>query len=185
MLLFIGLGNPGRQYENTRHNVGFMVVDAISDHHNFLAEKSKFNAVYKEGKIAGKKVVLFKPTTYMNKSGIAVSEIKKFYKIPLENIYVFYDDLDLAFSKVKTKIGGGSGGHNGIKSLDQFIGKNYKRIRIGIDHPGHKDQVSDYVLKNFKSDERIVIDQLCDKIAQNIETLLQGNDPVFIEKLTK
>lgn len=166
--LLVGLGNPGAQYSLNRHNVGFMAIDVIADAHNFPSFKSKFSAYVSEGRFGKDKIVLLKPQTYMNLSGQSVAEAIKFYKIPVENIYVFHDDLNLQPGRLKLKQGGGSGGHNGLKSLDQYIGQNYWRIRIGIGHPGFKDAVSSYVLSNFHKDDE---DWLCDLLARIGKTI--------------
>lgn len=166
--LLVGLGNPGAQYSLNRHNVGFMVIDVIADAHGFPSFKSKFSAHVSEGRFSKDKIVLLKPQTYMNLSGRSVAEAIKFYKIPVENIYVFHDDLNLQPGRLKLKQGGGSGGHNGLKSLDQYIGQNYWRIRIGIGHPGFKDAVSSYVLSNFHKDDE---NWLCDLLARIGKTI--------------
>ena len=151
--LFVGLGNPGPQYAKTRHNVGFLCLDEIMSSYGFSAAKSKDGGLLAEGVIDGQKVLAFKPLSYMNLSGGSVGRIAQFYKIPPENIVVFHADLDLPPGIIRVKQGGGHGGHNGLKSLDSHVGKNYWRIRIGIGHPGHKDMVSDYVLHPFSKKE--------------------------------
>ena len=137
MWIFVGLGNPGKEYAGHRHNVGFMAVDQIVRRHNLPPYKKRFNAYVSEGMIEGEKILIVRPQTYMNHSGQAVSEAARFYKVPTENVVVFYDELDLDPSKVRVKIGGGSGGHNGIRSIDAHIGNGFKRVRIGIGHPSH------------------------------------------------
>jgi PTH1 family peptidyl-tRNA hydrolase len=152
--VLVGLGNPGEKYALNRHNIGFMAVDAIAAAYHFPPFKMKFSAAISEGTIGPHKVILCKPMTYMNLSGQSVGELIRFYKIPPAQVYVVHDDLDLEPGQVKLKIGGGHGGHNGLKSLDQHIGKEYWRVRLGIGHPGHRDAVTPYVLGNFtKSDE--------------------------------
>lgn len=182
MFLFVGLGNPGKEYEKTRHNLGFMVVDAIASQHNFATPKLKFHGIVSEGTIAGEKIILIKPTTYMNKSGSAVSELVKFYKIPNNKIVVFHDEIDLKLGKIRVKIGGGAGGHNGLKDLDSHIGKDYKRVRIGVDHPGDKDMVADYVLHNFSKDEQEYIEKVIASVSANCDYLLKGEDDLFMTR---
>ncbi len=165
MLLIAGLGNPGKQYAATRHNIGFMAVDAIAHRHSFSSEKSKFQGLIQEGSINGQSVMLVKPQTFMNLSGNAVRDVMKFYKIALEDIIVIHDELDLPLGKLRIKTGGGHGGHNGLRSLDAQIGNNYHRIRLGIDHPGDKNRVSDYVLSPFAVSERPEVEKLLDAIA--------------------
>lgn len=186
MFLIVGLGNPGRQYEATRHNVGFMAVDFISDRYNFSwSNKSKFNSDLAEGNAYGSKVILCKPTTYMNLAGQAVGPISSYYKITFDKIIVIHDDIDLAFGKIKCKIGGGSGGHNGIKSIDQMLGTNeYFRIKVGVGRPQNDNQSpSDFVLQNFFSEEQKVIDNKLSGLAGNMELLLQGKIDEFKAKI--
>ncbi len=156
MKLFVGLGNPSVRYENNRHNIGFMAVDEIVHRHNFSSERRRFQSLTFEGLLAGEKILAIKPQTFMNESGRAVREAMNFYKIPVSDIFVFYDELDLAPFKVKTKTGGGSAGHNGIKSLMAHIGAEFHRIRLGIGHPGDRDRVHNYVLSDFaKTDNKM------------------------------
>ncbi|MDB2414481.1 aminoacyl-tRNA hydrolase [Rickettsiales bacterium] len=185
MFLIVGLGNPGTQYDNTRHNVGFMAVDEIVHRFSFLGPKEKNRAQIYEGKIGDHKIIAIKPMTFMNLSGTSVAEIVRFYKIPIENVIVFHDELDLPFKKIRVKIGGGAGGHNGIKDIDARIGKDYKRVRIGIDHPGDKDKVSGYVLKPFSKDEQKELPFLLQDIADNVELLIKGDDSLFMTKMVK
>lgn len=170
--IFVGLGNPGSQYSLNRHNIGFMAIDLIADEHSFPSFKNKFSALVSEGRFGSTKVVLLKPQTYMNLSGRSVAEAMKFYKVPLENLYVFHDDLDLAHGKIKIKQGGGAGGHNGLRSLDQHIGQNYWRIRLGIGHPGFKDAVSGYVLSNFHKDDEDWLVNLLSRLSKTIPDLI-------------
>ena len=166
MLLLVGLGNPGPKYENNRHNIGFMAVDnLIRRHSSFTPWKRKFNALISEGRLDGpsctEKVILLKPQTYMNDSGQAVGEALRFYKLSAEDVIVIYDELDIAPGRLKIKTGGGHGGHNGLRSLDAHIGKDYHRIRLGIGHPGDKNKVASYVLGDFpKADQKIIEPQL-------------------------
>ncbi len=171
--IFVGLGNPGPQYSLNRHNIGFMAIDLIADEQNFPSFKSKFSAHVSEGRFGSTKVILIKPQTYMNLSGRSVAEAMKFYKVPLENVFVFHDDLDLQPGKIKLKQGGGAGGHNGLKSLDQCIGQNYWRIRLGIGHPGFKDAVSGYVLGNFHKDDECWLIDLLSRLSKTIPDIIK------------
>ncbi len=184
-ILIVGLGNPGPQYALNRHNIGFMQIDILAEDYNFSPEIRKGKALIREGRIGDNKVLLVKPMTYMNLSGHAVSQLVSFYKIPLSDVYVIHDDLDLSPFKVRVKKGGGAGGHNGLKSLDSTIGKDYWRIRLGIGHPGDRHKVSGYVLSNFaKSDHDELVD-LLGTISDEIPALLQGNKDQFLTGITK
>lgn len=183
MYLFVGLGNIGEEYKNTRHNFGFLCVDNIIKEYGFSNKKDKFNAEIFFGKIDSKDVIIAKPTTYMNNSGSSVLQIKSFYKIPMENILVFHDDLDLEFCRVKFKIGGGSGGHNGIKSIDNIVGNNYARVRLGIGRPEEKIEVVNFVLSKFSKKELINIEKLNSKISYNISELFKIKKDSFINAL--
>lgn len=183
MFLIVGLGNPGKEYQNTRHNIGFHVADCIHEHYSFHPKKIKFSSELSEGLIDGRKVFLQKPLTYMNRSGSSVIQAAKFLKIPLENIIVIHDDLDLVVGKIRVKIGGGSGGHNGLKDIDSRLGKEYKRIRIGIGHPGDKDMVSDYVLHRFGKEDMHITNEIALDIAKHIPLLLNGNKDLFMTKV--
>ena len=184
MFLICGLGNPGVNYKKTRHNVGFHLVDNIILHFNFDKIKDdKIKELY-SGVINNQKIFVLKPLTFMNLSGKAVSEIVNFYKIKLDHTFVIHDDLDLELSKVKIKQGGGNGGHNGLESIDQFIGENYFRIRIGIDHPGQRDLVSSYVLNKFSKSEEEIINKKIDKMVKNIE-LIFSDIPLFLTKISE
>lgn len=185
MLFLIGLGNHGKEYEATRHNAGWLALDAICTEYGFSGFKKKGKAEIAEGEIAGNKCIAIKPLTYMNLSGEAIQPLMAFHKVAIDNIWVFHDELALPVAKVKVKQGGGSAGHNGLKSLDQHIGQNYWRVRIGIDHPGDPDRVSDYVLSNFKKDERKMIDAVNVNIATHLSLLLEGKPSIFIEKIGK
>ena len=176
MFLFVCLGNIGDEYENTRHNTGFIIADKFIREYNFINQGKKFHSEIFTGTINGEKVILIKPQTYMNKSGIAVSEVARFYKIPLENIYVFHDDMDIAVGKMKYKVGGSSAGHNGIKSIDEMIGKDYNRIRIGIGRPKFNGDVINFVLNKFSEDDRVLLENICDKIVGNANLLLNNKD---------
>ena len=161
MKLFVGLGNPGKKYTNNRHNIGFMALNQIASDHSFSPWKNKFQGQITDGKLGDEKVILLKPETFMNLSGQSVSETIKFYKIKIEDIIVFHDELDLAPAKLRVKISGGHAGHNGLRSIHQHIGADYHRVRMGIGHPGHKDKVANYVLSDFaKSDQNWLQDLL-------------------------
>ncbi len=172
MFLLVGLGNNEHKYFHTRHNIGFSAIDEIIESHSVKYEKKKFRSDLYSGNINKKKVILIKPSTMMNLSGIAVYEASKYYKIPNNKIIVFHDDLDIEIGKIKVKCGGGSGGHNGIKSLDQYIGKDYFRVRIGISHPGHKNLVEKYVLSSFKKEENLIIKKILHNISDNINLIM-------------
>lgn len=183
MYLIIGLGNPGLKYENNRHNVGFMAIDNIINRHFFDDEKKNFKAIINTGKIGNKKVICVKPQTFMNDSGVSVAQIVNFYKIPAENIFVLYDEMSLKIGKIRISNSTGSAGHNGIKSISKHMNMTYNKVKIGIDHPGHKDLVTKHVLGDFTIDEKIVIDRLNEEIANNISLLIDGNDNEFMNKI--
>jgi PTH1 family peptidyl-tRNA hydrolase len=182
MKLLVGLGNYGKKYENTRHNIGFNVIDKIADKYNFPEFQNKFKSFYSEGEIAGVKVKLLKPQTYMNNSGQAVIEVKNFYKLYLNEILVFHDELDLDLKRAKIKTAGSDGGHNGLKSIDELVGKDYKRFRFGISRPEFKTEVTSFVLSKFNSDEQKIIDEELDFITKNINLLIEGKDNIFLSK---
>ena len=184
MFLLCGLGNPGKKFSDTRHNIGFKLADKIIDHFNFDKIKEDKTKVLYSGNIDSHKVLLLKPLNYMNLSGKSVIEIVNFYKINKDNIYVMHDDLDLKLAKVKIKKGGGNGGHNGLSSIDNYIGKEYFRIRIGIDHPGNKNQVSKYVLSNFLKGEQKIIKNKLNKITINFN-LIFTDVPLFLTKIVE
>jgi len=183
MLIIAGLGNPGAQYSGNRHNIGFMAIDAIHRRHSFSPWSKKFKAVTSEGELGGEKVLLVKPQTFMNLSGESVGEAMRFYKLQPENVLAVYDELDLNPGKPRIKTGGGHGGHNGIKSIDAHIGKDYRRLRLGIGHPGHKDRVHAYVLGDFAKADQEWLQPLLDAIADNAEMLARGEDSQFMNKL--
>ncbi|WP_054310562.1 aminoacyl-tRNA hydrolase [Mesorhizobium sp. 1M-11] len=184
MLLFAGLGNPGAKYANNRHNVGFMAADAIARRHSFSPWSRKFQAEIAEGRIGGEKVLLIKPQTFMNLSGQSVGEALRFYKLDAAAVTVFYDEIELPAGKVRVKIGGGSAGHNGIRSLDQHIGNDYRRVRIGVGHPGAKDMVHGHVLGDFAKADQEWLDVLLDSIADSAELIAKGDDNSFMNRVT-
>ena len=164
MLLLVGLGNPGSNYTNTRHNIGFKIIDAINLHFKLSKQKPKFKGLLTTGNIESKKIYAIKPLTFMNNSGICIRELIEYFKINAEDVIVFHDDLDIDFTKIKAKFGGSSADHNGVASIDKFIGKEYSRVRIGIGKPDSKIQVSDFVLTNFTDEEQVKLE----KVIQNI-----------------
>jgi len=183
MLLIVGLGNPGSQYARNRHNVGFMAADAIVRRHSFSGFSKKFRAEIAEGTLAGEKTLVIKPMTFMNLSGDSVGEAMRFYKLTPADIIVIHDELDIAPGKLKLKTGGGNGGHNGLKSIDAHCGKDYKRLRIGIGHPGHKDRVNPHVLGDFAKADQDWLQPLLDAIADNAELIAKGDDAGFLNKI--
>ncbi|MER8477273.1 aminoacyl-tRNA hydrolase [Mesorhizobium sp. M1163] len=184
MLVFAGLGNPGAKYANNRHNVGFMAADAIARRHSFSPWSKKFQGLIAEGTLAGDKVILIKPQTFMNLSGQSVGEALRFYKLGPSALTVFYDEIDLTAGKVRVKVGGGSGGHNGIRSLDQHVGKDFRRVRIGVGHPGVKEMVHGHVLGDFAKGDREWLDVLLDAIADGAGLLAKGDDNSFMNRVT-
>ena len=182
MLLFAGLGNPGAKYANNRHNVGFMAADAIARRHSFSPWSKKFQGLIAEGTIAGEKIILIKPQTFMNLSGQSVGEALRFYKLELSALTVFYDEIDLAEGKLRIKTGGGAGGHNGIRSIDGHIGNAYRRVRIGVGHPGVKEMVQHHVLGDFAKADREWLDPLLDAIADNAAMIVKGDESGFMNK---
>ncbi len=184
MLIIAGLGNPGGKYAAHRHNVGFMAADEIVRCQNFGPWKSKFNAEISEGTLAGVKVLAVKPQTFMNKSGEAIGKLLRFYKLGVENLVVLYDELDLAPGKVRIKTGGGAGGHNGIRSIDAHCGKDYRRVRIGIGHPGDKNKVTNHVLGDFAKADNEWLKPLLQSIADNADLLATGEDNTFMNRVT-
>ena len=180
MLVLVGLGNPKTKHSMNRHNVGFMTIDNISKKYSFSPFKSKLQAYITKKKLSDKSVLLVKPQTFMNLSGQSLNQIKKFYKIENNNFIVIHDDLDLKIGDVRTKVGGGSGGHNGLKSIDSHIGNDYIRIRIGIDHPGNKDLVNKYVLSDFNNTDLVLISPLIDNICSNLKNIIENIDNLSI-----
>ena len=183
MHLFVGLGNPGEKYRNTRHNIGFMALDSIWDKAGRPSWKNKFQAQTGEIRLDGEKVFLLKPQTFMNLSGQSVSQTMRFYKLAPSDVTVFHDELDLSPGKCRTKTGGGHAGHNGLRSLHQHIGADYHRIRLGIGHPGDKKLVSHYVLHDFAKTDRDWLDPLLVGIANAASLLAQGDQSGFMTKV--
>ena len=184
MLLFVGLGNPGPKYESHRHNIGFMVIEELARVHGFGPWRARFQGLLAEGTIGGHKVLALKPMTYMNESGRSVGEAVRFFKLPSDAVTVFYDELDLLPGKTRVKTGGGAGGHNGIRSIDAHIGKDYRRVRIGIGHPGDKNRVHGYVLSDFPKAERDAwVGTAIDAVAREAEALAEGDEGRFMSRV--
>lgn len=183
MQLLVGLGNPGPEHAQDRHNAGFMAVEQLARRHNFSNWSAKFQGLLCEGRIGTEKVLCLKPQTFMNRSGQSVGEAVRFYKLESAQVTVLYDELDLPLGKLRVKMGGGSGGHNGIKDIDRHIGQDYRRVRLGIDHPGHKDRVTGYVLSGFGKAEIGARDQLLEAVADATELLIAGDDTGFMNKV--
>jgi PTH1 family peptidyl-tRNA hydrolase len=175
MKLLVGLGNPGQKYANNRHNIGFVVADEIAARHNLAGPRMRFQAQTWEGSIAGERVLVLKPATYMNLSGRAVSEAVRFFKLDAGDVIVVHDEIDLAPGKLKMRLGGGTAGHNGLRSIDQHIGPEFVRVRIGVGHPGHKDLVAGYVLRDFAKADREWIEPLVEALATHAEDLVRGD----------
>jgi PTH1 family peptidyl-tRNA hydrolase len=173
MLLLVGLGNPGSNYTNTRHNIGFKIIDAINTQFKLSKQKPKFKGLLTTGSIDEKKIYAIKPLTFMNNSGTAIKELIDYFKIDAKDVFVFHDDMDIDFGKIKAKFGGSSAGHNGIESIDKFIGKDYSRVRIGIGHPKQKKKVNNHVLEDFKEDEEEKINDITGNIVKQLPTLIE------------
>jgi PTH1 family peptidyl-tRNA hydrolase len=183
MQLFAGLGNPGRDYAGNRHNIGFMAIDAIARRHSFPPFRKRFLAETTEGAVGSEKVLLVKPQTFMNDSGQALAQAARFFKLTLGDINVLHDELDLAPSKLRVKTGGGNAGHNGLRSISAHLGNDYRRIRLGIGHPGDKALVHNYVLSDFARSELPWVEALCDIIADTIGLIIQGDEAGFQNKV--
>ena len=185
--IWVGLGNPGPQYAMQRHNAGFMAVDTIAEVHSFGPVQKKFSGWMQDGRIGGQRVILLKPATFMNESGRAVAEALRFYKLDVSALTVLHDELDLAPFKVKVKQGGGTAGHNGLRSIDQHVrelgGPDFRRVRIGIGHPGHKDRVTGYVLGNYAKAEMDDLADMLGAIAAAAPWLASGNDTRFMSEV--
>ena len=179
MLLFVGLGNPTPDSENNRHNVGFKVIDKINKKFGLSKQKPKFKGLLTTGNIGSEKVYAIKPLTFMNNSGICIRELIEYFKIDAEDIIVFHDDLDVELGKIKTKFGGSNAGHNGIASIDKFIGKDYSRVRIGIGKPKNNLDTADYVLQNFDEDEISIIENISKNITDSVSMLVEKKLDLF------
>lgn len=183
MLLFVGLGNPGPQYVGNRHNIGFMAVQAIARRHNIVPWRRRFQGLAVEGTLAGEKLLLLLPGTYMNESGRAVQEAMHFYKLEVGAVTVFHDEVELPPGKLRVKTGGGNAGHNGLHSVSEHIGNDYKRVRMGVGHPGDKNLMERYVLQDFAKSEWPWVEALCGVVADNAALLIEGKDASFQNKV--
>ena len=183
MRLFVGLGNPGAKYAHNRHNIGFMAIDEIARRHGFAPWRRRFQGQTSEGSIDGEKVFLLRPETFMNESGRAVQEAANFFKLGVDDIIVFQDELELPAAKLRVKVGGGIAGHNGLRSISAHIGNEYRRVRLGIGHPGIKELVHGHVLSDFAKDDRPWVEALCAAIADNAGLLAGGKDSTFQNKV--
>jgi PTH1 family peptidyl-tRNA hydrolase len=184
MLLFVGLGNPGPRYAGNRHNIGFRAIDEIARRYRFSAWRGKFSGEIADGQIGGERVLALKPMTYMNASGRSVGEAVRFHKIDPGAVTVFYDELDLAPAKLRVKTGGGHGGHNGVRDLIAHLGPDFRRVRLGIGHPGAKELVHGYVLQDFAKAELPSVDKFVDAIAAHVPLLVAGDEGAFMSKVS-
>ncbi|WP_039017165.1 aminoacyl-tRNA hydrolase [Halocynthiibacter namhaensis] len=183
MQLFVGLGNPGTKYARNRHNIGFMALDEIASDHGFAPWRRKFQGQVTEGRLGREKVVMLKPETFMNLSGQSVGEAMRFYKLSAKDVTVFHDELDLAPGRIKVKTGGGHAGHNGLRSMHQHITDAYRRVRMGIGHPGHKDRVSGYVLHDFAKADEVWLDDLLRGCSDGAAHLAEGDSAKFMNAI--
>ena len=183
MRLFVGLGNPGSKYAHNRHNIGFMAVDEIARRHGFAPWRRRFQGMTSEGSLDQEKVILLRPETFMNESGRAVQEALNFFKLGVDDVVVFQDELELPPAKLRVKVGGGIAGHNGLRSISAHIGNDYRRVRLGIGHPGVKELVHAYVLSDFSKADRPWVEALCSVIADNAGVLANGKDSTFQNKV--
>ena len=179
MALFVGLGNPGTRYAGNRHNIGFMVLDAIARRHGIGPWRRRFQGESAEGVIGTHRVLMLKPQTYMNESGRAVAEALHFFKMPLRDVVVLHDEIELPPAKLRVKLGGGNAGHNGLRSISAHIGNEYRRVRLGVGHPGVKELLQPHVLSDFAKDERPWVEALADIVADQAELLAKGEDATF------
>jgi len=183
MQIWVGLGNPGARYALNRHNVGFMAIDAISEVHEFEPPRKAFQGWAQQGRIGAARILLLKPATFMNDSGQSIGEAMRFFKKEVADVTVFHDELDLAPFKVKVKVGGGTAGHNGLRSTEAHVGNEFRRVRIGIGHPGHKDKVMPHVLGNFAKAEMEPLSDMLGAIAAEAEWLAAGDDARFMNEV--
>jgi len=179
MILLVGLGNPTPNSQDNRHNIGFKIIDAINQKFSLSKQKPKFKGLLTTGDISNKKIYAIKPLTFMNNSGICIRELIEYFRIDVEDVIVFHDDLDIDFGKIKAKLGGSSAGHNGIASIDKFIGKEYSRVRVGIGKPETKISVSDYVLNNFNDEEKIELEKITTNIVDSMPILMDKKLDLF------
>jgi PTH1 family peptidyl-tRNA hydrolase len=185
MFLVVGLGNPGQTYTDNRHNIGFMAADEIVRRHGFSPWRAKFQGEMSDGVVDGQKVIALKPMTYMNESGRSILAAASFYKIRPEDIIVFHDEIDLVPGKLRVKRGGGHAGHNGLRSIHAHLGANYARVRMGVGHPGEKDQVKNYVLRDFAKADDAWLDPMLDGCAENLGLIFKGDDPSYMSKVAQ
>ena len=185
MFLLVGLGNPGPNNTNNRHNIGFKIIDAINQQFNLSKQKPKFKGLLTTGNINSKKVYAIKPLTFMNNSGVCIRELIEYFKIDAKDVFVFHDDMDIDLGKVKAKFGGSSAGHNGIESIDKSIGKDYSRVRVGIGHPKEKRSVNSHVLEDFKDDEEEKIKEITENIVKLVPTLIDKKIDLFSSKVNQ
>ena len=185
MLLFVGLGNPNPNNTNNRHNVGFLIIDAINEKFKLSKQKPKFKGLLTTGKICEEKIYAIKPLTFMNSSGICIKELIEYFKIDVNNVFVFHDDMDINIGKIKAKLGGSSAGHNGIESIDKNIGKNYSRIRIGIGRPKNNSTGVDHVLDNFSNEEKQSVKAVTNNIVEALSTLIKKDLDLFSSKVNQ
>jgi len=185
MFLVVGLGNPGQAYTDNRHNIGFMAADEIVRRHGFSPWRTKFQGELSDGMVDGQKVIALKPMTYMNESGRSILAAASFYKVRPEDIIVFHDEIDLSPGKLRVKRGGGHAGHNGLRSIHAHLGANYARVRMGVGHPGEKDQVKNYVLRDFAKADDAWLDPMLDGCAENLCLILDGDDPSYMSKVAQ
>ncbi len=183
MRLFVGLGNPGTKYQGNRHNIGFMAVDEIARRHGFGPWRRRFQGETSEGTIGGERVILLKPATYMNDSGLSVGEAAKFFKIDIGDITVFHDEIELPPAKLRVKVGGGIAGHNGLRSISAHVGNEYRRVRLGVGHPGVKDLVHQHVLSDFAKSDMPWVNALNEAVAENAALIAEGTDSTFQNKV--
>ena len=179
MILLVGLGNPTPNSQDNRHNIGFKIIDAVNKKFSLSKQKPKFKGLLTTGNISNKKIYAIKPLTFMNNSGICIRELIEYFRIGVEDVIVFHDDLDIDFGKIKAKLGGSSAGHNGIASIDKFIGKEYSRVRVGIGKPETKISVSDYVLNNFNDEEKIELEKITTNIINSMSILIDKKLDLF------
>lgn len=183
MQLFVGLGNPGQKYARHRHNIGFMALDAIAARHGFAPFRKRFRGLVSEGRLGDERVALLKPQTFMNESGRAVAAAMQFYKAGLAEVVVFHDELDLAEGKLRMKTGGGSAGHNGLRSIDRLVGPAYRRVRLGIGHPGDSRRVTGHVLHAFDSEDAGWLMRMLDAVARSADLLAENDDANFMNRV--
>ena len=185
MVLLVGLGNPGQDYAKNRHNIGFMVVDEIARRYSFGPWRRRFQGQAADGRLSGKRAFALKPETYMNESGRAVTQAMRYYRLEPEDVIVLYDEIDLDAGKVRCKQGGGNAGHNGLRSLDSHIGRNYVRVRLGIGHPGDRDRVSSHVLGNFSNADMVWVTDVIDAVSDAVPALAIGDIPGFSNQVAQ